>query len=191
MTEIGGGGKQQPVDAPVLPDGWVRPTLAEVYRDDVDFVARIARSLGVPTSQVEDVVHDVFVVVHRRLADFDGRKSVRAWLYGITRRVVMHHQRSFSRAKAREVHAPRPHPSPRVDDVVGRRELVRAVEQCLAVLDDDQRLVFELAEIEGLTCPEIARAHKIKLNTVYSRLRLARKKFESALDRVLDDPEAP
>ena len=162
-------------------------TLADVYRQQLDFVVRTTRHLGVPEPQVEDVVHDVFLVVHRRLSEYDGRAPLRAWLYGITRRVVLHHKRAFSRAKAREVHVPVPRPSPGAEETIARHQAAQAVRTCLADLDDDQRMVFVLADIEGLSAPEIATAQRIKLNTVYSRLRLGRKKIERALARVLGD----
>lgn len=53
----------------------------------------------------------------------------------------------------------------------------------LAELDPKQAEVFYLAEVEGLTAPEIAAALEIKLNTVYARLRLSRERFERALRR--------
>lgn len=162
-----------------------QPDLATIYREHADFVIRTTRRLGVPEAQVEDVVHDVFLVVHRRLDDFDGRASMPSWLYGITRRVVMHHQRGYTRARAREAHAPIPNALPDAEVDLQRRRAAQAVKRCLAGLDHDQRTVFMLAEIEGLTAPEIARAHNINLNTVYSRLRLARRKFERLMTRVL------
>lgn len=159
-----------------------RPSsLAEVYRDHADFVIRSTRHLGVPDAHVEDIVHDVFLVVHRRLADFDGRGTMRSWLYGITRRIVMDRQRSFARSRAREAKAPEPSAGPGPEEDVARRELAAHAQAAMAELDDDQRLVLVLADVEGLSAPEIAQAHGIKLNTVYSRLRLGRRKFERAL----------
>lgn len=162
-------------------------TLADVYREQVDFVVRSTRHLGVPEPQVEDVVHEVFLVVHRRLSDYDERGSMRSWLYGITRRVVMHHQRGTSRARAREAHAPPPKPIPGAEEDLLRRQTAAAVARCIDALDPDQRTVFVLADVDGLTAPEIAKAEGIKVNTVYSRLRLARRKFEKLLARALGE----
>ncbi len=155
--------------------------LEAVYREHADFVHRVACQLGVGHEHVEDVVHDVFLVVHRRLVDFDGR-SMRSWLYGITRRVVLHLRRGTLRARRRALeHAPVPRS---VVDPERRVELDRAValvEAFVATLDDDQRVVFVLAELEGTPVPEIAAALGLNLNTVYSRLRLARRRFERAI----------
>ncbi|MEM7160570.1 MAG: sigma-70 family RNA polymerase sigma factor [Myxococcota bacterium] len=166
-------------------------TLSWVYREHVDFVVRTTRHLGVPEPQVEDVVHDVFLVVHRRLDDYDERAPLRSWLYGITRRVVLHHKRRTSRARAREARAPAPSPAPSLDEGIARDEAAVLVEACLASLDIDQRMVFVLADIEGLTAPQIAEATGVKLNTVYSRLRLGRRKFERALAQRLEGKAPP
>ena len=158
------------------------PTLDGVYRDHVDFVVRITRQLGVAPAHVEDVVHEVFIVVHRRLPDYESRGSLRSWLYGITKRVVMHHRRHAQRLQAREQKAPVPAPPREPDEDLARRRAAEAAEACLAQLDEDQRVVLVLSDLEGMTAPEIAEAMGVKLNTVYSRLRLARRKFERLLD---------
>ena len=64
---------------------------------------------------------------------------------------------------------------------MARREAERIVTSFLEELDEPQRMVFYLSDIEGLTAPEIATALDVNLNTVYGRLRLARKRFERAL----------
>lgn len=159
------------------------PSLADVYRAHVDFVYRTARHLGIAETEVEDVMHDVFLVVHRRLADFDdSRASIRSWLYGITRRVTMQHHRSRLRSARRLAAVPERTPSPMVDEQVERSRAVELVEEFLDTLDPDQRTTFALFEIEGMTAPEIAQAEGVKPNTVYSRLRLARCKLARFLE---------
>jgi RNA polymerase sigma-70 factor (ECF subfamily) len=152
-----------------------------VYREHADFVLRVVCQLGVGPLHVEDVVHDVFLVVHRRLHEYDGR-SMRSWLYGITRRVVLHHHRGSARTQRREAeHAPLP---VGVVDPEQRVVLARAaelVERFVASLDEDQRIVFVLADLEGTPVPEIAAALGVNVNTIYSRLRLARRRFEQAI----------
>ena len=80
-----------------------RPALVfeEVYAQHFDFVWRTARRLGVGDLHVDDVVQDVFVVVHRKLAGFEGRSSLKTWLYAITRRVVSDHRRAQKRRRPR------------------------------------------------------------------------------------------
>jgi RNA polymerase sigma-70 factor (ECF subfamily) len=161
-----------------LPD---LPGLDAIYRAHVDFVLRIAGRLGVPAHHREDVVHDVFLVVHRRLPDLRADASVRSWLFGITKRVVFHHVRGAGRAVRRERQASGPTPVLDPEEDVARRQAARMVEASLAALPPDQRLVLVLADLEEMTAPEIADALGVKLNTVYARLRLGRRRFERAL----------
>jgi RNA polymerase sigma-70 factor (ECF subfamily) len=157
------------------------PDLDSIYRDHADFVVRIARQLGAPPAHVEDVVHDVFLVVHRRLGDLRPDASVRSWLFGITKRVVLHRIRGNDRAARRERHAPEPRAILAPDEDLALREAAEAAEACLAELPSDQRIVLVLADLEDMSAPEIASALGVGLNTIYSRLRLARRKFERLL----------
>ena len=170
-----------PASAPRLPGD-----LEAVYRDHADFVLPVAHQLGVRPAHVEHIVHDLFLVVHRRLSEFDGR-SMRAWLYGITRRVVGHHVRGSIRSQRRE-HEHAVIPSANIDPERGVEidAAVAIIEGFVAGLDEDQRAVFVLAELEGTPMPEIAAALGINLNTAYSRLRLARRRFEAVLERTRD-----
>ncbi len=152
-----------------------------MYRDHADFVLRVACQFGVGQAHAEDVVHDVFLVVHRRLHEYDGR-SLRSWLYGITRRVVAHHHRGAARTRRREHdHAPVPRPIADPEQRAAMAGAVAIVERFVATLDEAQRTVFVLADIEGTPIPEIAEGLGLNLNTVYSRLRLARRRFEAML----------
>src|SRR4051812_30899132 len=78
-------------------------TFAEVYRQYFAFVWRNARSLGIHSAALDDVVQEIFVVVHRRRSDFEGRSSLRTWLSGIVLNVVRHHRRSQSRKSPHEL----------------------------------------------------------------------------------------
>ena len=156
----------------------------EIYDEYFEFVWRSVRRLGVAESQLDDAVQDVFLVVHRRLSDFEGRSSVRTWLFGIALRVARGHRRRAARKGTEPLmhevidpHGRRP------DDETARNQGLRLVYQLLDELDDDKRAVFVSAELEQMTAPEIADALGVKLNTVYSRLRAARKNFEEALKR--------
>jgi RNA polymerase sigma-70 factor (ECF subfamily) len=157
--------------------------LAEVFRKDYRFVWRIVVCMGVPPPGVDDAVQEVFMVAHRRRADYDARACVRSWLFGIARNVARNHVRRARKDRARlpEVASSRPRDVP--EEHMARVEAVELVERFLAGLDTRQRDVFVLAHIQGMTAPEIAAMLGVKLNTVYSRLRLARRRFERAIAR--------
>lgn len=162
-----------------------RAAFNEVYDAHFDFVWRSARRLGAPESATDDVVQEVFLVVHRRLAEFEGRSSVRTWLFGIVLRVVADYRRSARRKGA----APLPDVLPADErtacpgEQAAQREQVELLHRLLDTLDDDRRAVFILAELEQMTAPEIAEALSVNVNTVYTRLRAARQRFNEALTR--------
>jgi RNA polymerase sigma-70 factor (ECF subfamily) len=157
-----------------------------VYEQTFDFAWRSARRLGVSSGAVDDVVQDAFVVVHRRLSEFEGRSSVKTWVFGILLRVVSDHRRTLRRKGG---HAELPHEDVLVSqgslptDALEARQAASLLHALLDELDDDKRTVFVLAELEELAAPEIAEALSIPVNTVYSRLRAAREAFERALAR--------
>lgn len=162
-----------------------QPTLEGLYRDHVRFAWRTARYLGVPPSEAQDVVHEIFIVVQRRLGDFDPAQSARAWIGGITRRVVMHHKRSHARAAKRVAALERPADStPAPDEAVSRREAEAFLSEFLASLPEAKREAFVLGELERLTAAEIGEIVGENPNTVYSRLRSARKEFQACVDRL-------
>jgi RNA polymerase sigma-70 factor (ECF subfamily) len=159
------------------------PTLEEIYDEHAERVWRTLRALGVDASRIDDAVQDVFLVVHRRLGEFEGRSSITTWLYGIARRVAAQHRRRGAGDRHVELdeRAPATGESPR--EAAERQEAARLVLAILDELDDDKREVFALCELEQLTAPAVAELLGIPLNTVYSRLRLARQRFEAALAR--------
>jgi RNA polymerase sigma-70 factor (ECF subfamily) len=156
-----------------------------VYAEHAPFVWRSVRRLGVPLGAVEDAVQDVFLVVHRRLAEFEGRSSVRTWLFGIVRRVVRDHRPSRRQE---------PTDALVLDSLPGaldagpvalaeRAEAARTLQSLLDTLDDEKREAFVLVDLEEMSVPEAAEALGANVNTVYSRVRAARQDLEQALAR--------
>jgi len=162
------------------------------YEEHFAFVWRTVRRLGIAPSAVDDVVQDVFVVVHRRLCDLASPASARAWLFGIVRHVVKDARRTLRRKPAHLGGAARAG-----DDVDGmadasitgphesaaKREAVRMLHAILEAMPDERREVFILSELEQMSVPEIAASVGANTNTVYSRLRAARADFEKAVAR--------
>lgn len=154
------------------------PSFDEVYASYFAFVWRILRTFGVAEAALEDAAQDVFVVVHRRLPEFEGRAAITTWLFAIARRVAGAHRRKEGRTEA-------------LDDQLAstadtfaafsRAQAAATVMQILDTMDEDKRIVFALVELEQLSVPEVARMLELNLNTAYSRLRLARHAFELAV----------
>jgi len=169
---------QWPAGAAPLPD------LATLFRTHFDFVWRVARSLGVPASGVDDAVQDVFLTVHRRLSEFEGRASMRTWIYAITYRTAQNHRRRSQRQRCdallEEPLADSPGPVEQLDSA----RAGQFVMQFLEGVSGEKRDVFVLCVLEELSAPEVAEILGVKLNTIYSRLRLVRADFRAALERV-------
>jgi RNA polymerase sigma-70 factor (ECF subfamily) len=165
-------------------------TFAALYDSYFAFVWRTASRLGTPESNLDDVVQETFVVAYRRQDDFEGRSSVKTWLYGIVFNVVRAHRREIGLKDPAGLHPElRADPDLLADGAdgpherVAKKEAARFVDQFLQGLNHDQRDVFVLAELEQLSAPEIATVLGTCLNTVYSRLRLARGEFAKAVAR--------
>jgi len=67
-------------------------------------------------------------------------------------------------------------------DALRNSEAAAIVIAFLETLDEDTRMAFVLMELEGLSAPEVALAERVKLNTVYSRLRRARAAFARVVE---------
>jgi RNA polymerase sigma-70 factor (ECF subfamily) len=157
-------------------------TLAEVYDEHVDYVHRCLRGLGLSDAALDDGIQDVFLVVHDKLARFDGKAQLRTWLYAIAVRVARRQRARFARA-ARDVEAQDVLVWDELDQALDARRQVELARAALDALDADKREVFVLVEIEQMSAPEVAAIVGCPLNTLYSRLRAARAAFEYEVTR--------
>jgi RNA polymerase sigma-70 factor (ECF subfamily) len=139
----------------------------------------------VDEAAADDVVQQVFLVVYQRLCTFEGRSTLKTWLFAILLRVVRGHRRVVRRRSQHLAHesvdpdliadgAVDPH------EALSRAEASRTIDVLLDSLDGDKRIVFVMAELEEMTASEISLATGLAPNAVYSRLRAARMDFERA-----------
>ncbi|MEM9458684.1 MAG: sigma-70 family RNA polymerase sigma factor [Myxococcota bacterium] len=164
-------------------DGWPPPSLEAIYRDHWRYVWRCARKMGIPDDRLDDVVQDVFIVIGNTLGSFEGRAKLRTWIYSITFRVAQEHHRKRAREQRADPGGSEGVEAPSPEQHLERVEAASLLQSLLAELDDDQRLVFSMAELDGVSPQDIARQLSVSVNTVYSRLRLARRKLERAIER--------
>lgn len=161
--------------------------LAAVYRAQARYVWRVLRHCGVPDSDLDDAVQETFLVVFRRLPEFEARASLRTWIYAVAVRVASTRRRSQQREAARrELAGHGVHGAGGADPEaeLSKAEAADLVDRLLDELDASKRTVFVLAELEGVKVPEISRILGVNPRTVHSRLRLARESFGSALRRM-------
>jgi RNA polymerase sigma-70 factor (ECF subfamily) len=160
-------------------------TFDAIYQDYFSFVWRSARRLGVHAGALDDVVQEVFVIVHRRLSGFEGRSALRTWLFAITLNVARDHRRSAARKSPDGTVEPDSllTAAPGPGESFERAEAVRLVYAILDGFDDERRELFVMAEFEQMPMGDIAALLGINVNTGYARLRAARQAFESAVQR--------
>jgi len=166
-----------------VPSG--RAELTAVYEAHFRYVWRCLRSLGVRDAQLEDALQDVFIVVQRKLRDFDGGAQLRTWLYAIALRIARKYRErarrepaSLDSAQQSDLTLPA-----EAEGAALSNERLALARAALETLDDDKREVFVLARVEQMSAPQIASIVGIPLNTVYSRLRAARLAFEAEVAR--------
>jgi RNA polymerase sigma-70 factor (ECF subfamily) len=167
-------------------------TFRAMYEGHVDFVWRNLRRLGVSEADVDDRTQEVFVVAHRRFAEFvDRGHGPRAWLFQIVLRVASdarRHTRRHPEVPDGGLAMDRASIEPQQTDAIARREALSRLDAALASIDISRRAVLVLHEIEEMTAREIASVLGIPLNTVYSRLRVGRLELEQALSRWGEHP---
>jgi RNA polymerase sigma-70 factor (ECF subfamily) len=154
------------------------------------FTWRVLRHLGVPLHAVDDVVQEVWIVVHQRMSDFEGRSSLKTWLFGITFN-VMRNQRRAEERRSKLLDIPLLQEPPR-DPEIERlgREAWERVERFLATLDELNRAIFVSSLLELLPAKETAEATGVDVGTVYQRIRSLRQRFKTWLEAHDAQPEA-
>ncbi|MBX3212826.1 MAG: RNA polymerase sigma factor [Labilithrix sp.] len=157
-----------------------------LYERYFPLVWRWAARLGVPQHSLDDVVQEVFLTLYKRLDDFEGRSSLRSWIFAVTYRVVSNFRRRRSSRPAGDgdaevdaIAAEGVHP----EAAATQSEAMTLLQSILDGLDDEKREVFVMAELEGFNATEIGHLLGVSSNTVASRLRHAREQVRAAWER--------
>jgi RNA polymerase sigma-70 factor (ECF subfamily) len=169
------------------------PDFSDLYVKYFDVAWRALRRYGVPAEELEDALQEVFLIVHARLPSFEGRSSLRTWVFGISRRVARDH-RPTARLEICDpglldefpdgAHAG-PHAGPGTDAAMDaeQRDNARILYALLAELSPERREMIVLVELEHMTVAEVAEILSENPNTLQSRLRAARADLSSAWAR--------
>lgn len=165
-----------------------------IHESHADFVWCSLQRLGVRSADLEDALQEVFVVVHRKLASFDGSSRLSTWLFGISMRVASAYRRKAHRRRERSVvdweGAAGVSPGDSPEDALAEQEARARLASVLDELEPARRAIFVMFEIESLGCPEIAEQLGLPIGTVYSRLGAARADFSKAALRLRRREEA-
>ncbi len=156
----------------------------EAFEREFDYLIRTLRRLGVPRDDVEDLAHEVFLVLYRTWEKYDPERPLRAYLFGIAFRVAANH----GRKRRREVVVPvmdvndlAPGPDRALEASQARTLVLRALER----VPVQRRAVLIMHDIDELPMKDIAASLSIYRFTGYSRLRKARQEFNAAVSSLL------
>ncbi|HVY45417.1 MAG TPA: sigma-70 family RNA polymerase sigma factor [Minicystis sp.] len=161
----------------------------EIFSAESSYVWNVLRRLGVRGADVQDLAHEVFVILYRHLHDatFDATRPLRPWLAATAFRVASVHRRAA--IERREV-LDGEVVAAAVDERADPERLVAAerdralVLRALEAIEPERRVVFILHDIDEQPMNVVAEALAIPLNTGYSRLRLSRDEFRAAVLRL-------
>jgi RNA polymerase sigma-70 factor, ECF subfamily len=156
-----------------------------VFEQQLAYVWNSLRRLGVPPRDVEDLAHDVFLKVYGQFNRYEPGRPIRPWLFGFAARVASdYRRRARNRLEVLDSPAEPCDPEPSALEQLLSAEAMSTAEKLLEHIELGPRAVFILHELDECTIPEVARALGIPIPTAYSRLRLARKQFSLALERL-------
>ena len=159
--------------------------IGEAYREHGPFIARVLEKLTGRGPHVDDLLQDTFIVAHKKKNQFEGRSTLRTWLYGIAKNRCMHHNRglarflNFKERLQRQPEAPGDTPH----DALERTSKRQKLESYILAMTFKQREVFVLYELEEMAGQDIAAMLQIPLGTVWTRLHKARKVFQAKVDK--------
>jgi RNA polymerase sigma-70 factor (ECF subfamily) len=151
----------------------------QLFLDEFDFICRSLRRLGVREADVHDVAQELFLAVYRLWPQYDPARSAHAWLFGFAIRLAANYRRlGWHRGSALTENVPAAGMC--TEDALSARQMVS---RGLEALNLEKRVVLIMHDLEQIPAPEIAFELGVPVNTVYSRLRLARESFRAAIDQ--------
>lgn len=168
------GTKAQSFQEPRVLDVKRTEALSQLFREHKTFVLRSLRLLGLASEDLDDALQEVFLVVARRIHDYEERGRARAWLYSICIRVVMATRRARNRRSEDFVGDFDSDENPQHRRAKVDHDALVLGQQLIRTLTPEQRDIFWLYEMEQLRMREIAVAKRLPLQTAYSRLHRAR-----------------
>lgn len=156
-----------------------------VFDREHAYVHRSLLRLGVPARDAEDLTHDAFVIVHRKLASYDRSRPLRPWLCAIAARVASNYRRlARHRLEHMDGAIELLDLGVRADVQLEQRDARALLLQALNAVDDDRRPLLIMVDLDETSVPDAALALEIPLNTAYSRLRIARAELTAAVRRL-------
>jgi RNA polymerase sigma-70 factor (ECF subfamily) len=159
------------------------------FRVEFEYVQRTLRRLGTDQSEVDDLAQEVFLVLHRRWAEFDQTRPLRPYLFGVAVRLALANQRKRAREVAMgNIELGDDGPGP--EEVLSNKQTRALVQAALKRIPLPRRTVLVMHELDRVPVTEVATTLSIPLFTVYSRLRKARKELKLETQRILNGTQS-
>lgn len=157
---------------------------AKVFRAELPYVWGSLRRLGVDARDAEDVTHDVFVQVYKKLDAYDPARPVRPWLFAFAYRAASDYRRLARNRDVLTDDIDTASHAPLAEEALAAHEDTALLREALATIDLDRRAVLVAYELDEIPIKEIAESLGIPLHTAYSRLRVAREELAAAVNRL-------
>lgn len=159
-----------------------------VYDAYATFVWRSLQRMGVPTSDLEDALQEVFIVVHRKLPQYDAeRAKLSTWLFGISLNVARKHRTRSRLTFGFDIDAQVGN-NGNQETLLQSRQQAERLNTILGKMKPEHSATFVMFELEALSCQEIADLTGVPVGTVYSRLHKAREQFKELAEKAEKAP---
>lgn len=165
-------------------------TCLEAFERELDYVYGMLQRFGARPAEIDDLLQEIFVVLHRNWAVLDTTRSLRPWLFGVAFRVVRTHRRRRARETAFAELDPED-TSPNPEAWMQGQESLALLSSALRHVPGARRSVLVKHDLEGLAVVEIARELSLTKFGVYARLHKARKELASAVRRLRKEGGGP
>lgn len=152
----------------------------EAFERELDYLFWTLQRLGASPYETEDLLQDIFAILHGRWSTLDTTRPLRPWLFGVAFRLVQ----TYRRRRARET--PRddldlPDPAIGPEEEMQNRQSLALLSAALDCVPEARRSVVMLHDLDGVQVVEIGRRLSITRFGVYARLRKGRKELAAAL----------
>lgn len=164
---------------------------AQLFERHAPFLEKFILKMGVARSDLDDLMQEVFLIVHRKGGYQPGPAEPTTYLASIALRLVRTERRKRSVRSIVEVDDERVGRASTGTDperVAAHQQNLRRLQWALDSLDPDKRAVLVLSDLQGETVVSIAAGLGIPVDTAYSRLRAARRLFQAAVASPEDYP---
>ena len=165
---------------PLLPTP--RSACLDTFERELDYIFATLQRLGASPHEIEDLVQEIFVVLHRNWAELDTDRPLRPYLFGVAYRILCAHHRR----RAREI----PYPdldvldgAPSPESSLQGKQAIELLSAALAELPLARRAVVVMHDLDEMPMVDIARGLSITRFGAYARLRKGRKELAAAVRR--------